>query len=197
MGHLTVREASLADASRILEIYTPYILETTYTFEYEVPSLTEFEQRLARIMERFPWLVCEEEGRIVAYAYAGTYMSRAAYDWCADLSIYVEQQKRGQGISLLLYRALFAVLKEMHIQNLYAVITEENQESVRFHEKLGFEIFAVYSKVGYKHGKWLDVIWMQAFLGEHSLPPEPVIWAPELPEGKVREMIRQSIEEHS
>lgn len=197
MNHFTVREASLADASHILEIYAPYVRETTFTFEYEVPSLSEFEKRMAGIMERFPYLVCEEDGRIIGYAYAGTYMSRAAYDWCADLSVYVDQEYRGRGAGTLLYRVLFAILKEMQIQNLYAVITGENQRSVQFHKGLGFETFAVYQNVGYKHGKWLDVLWMQMFLGEHALPPAKVIWAPELPSGRIEELIKQTLEEDS
>lgn len=197
MGHLTVREASLADASRILEIYAPYIRETTYTFEYEVPSLTEFEQRMKGIMKRYPYLVCEEQGRVIAYAYAGTYMSRAAYDWCADLSVYVAQEKRGGGAGTLLYRVLFAILKEMQIQNLYAVITGENQRSVQFHKGLGFETFAVYQNVGYKHGKWLNVCWMQKFLGEHEKSPERVVWAPELGRTRIQEIICSCIEECS
>lgn len=197
MSYFTVREASPEDASRILEIYAPYVRETTFTFEYEVPSLAEFEQRMAGIMERFPYLVCEDEGRVIAYAYAGTYMTRAAYDWCVDLSVYTDPEERGRGAGTMLYRALFSVLKEMHIQNLYAVITGENQQSVQFHRKLGFETFAVYSKVGYKHGKWLDVFWMQAFLGEHEQPPKKVVWAPDLPCGRVKELIRQALEEDS
>ncbi len=197
MSQLYIREASLKDASRIWEIYAPYIRETTYTFEYEVPTLAEFEKRMAGIMERFPWLVCEEEGEIIGYAYADTYGVRAAYDWCVDLSVYVDMKKRGKGAGALLYRALFAVLKEMHFQNLYAVITGENTGSVEFHEKLGFETFAVYPKAGYKFGKWLDVIWMQLFLGEHENPPQSVIWAKDLERGRISEVVRDYMERHT
>lgn len=176
MSELIIREASLKDASRILEIYKPYITDTTITFEYEVPSLSEFEARIQRIQERFPYLVCELDGEIVGYAYADTYMIRAAYDWCAELSVYVDRDRRGAGVGRALYEALFRLLKEMHIINLYAVITEENDKSVAFHKKLGFETFAVYKNSGYKHGKWLDVIWMELCLSEHKENPKPVVW---------------------
>lgn len=192
MSKLHIREASIKDASRILEIYAPYIRETTYSFEYKVPTLQEFEARMAGIMKRYPFLVCEEEGGIIGYAYADTYGIRAAYDWCADLSIYVDKNHRGKGIGARLYRKLFAILKEMHLQNLYAVITGENNVSVCFHEKLGFEIFAVYPKSGYKFGKWLDVIWMQICLGEHENPPKSVIWAPDLDPGQIETILRRA-----
>jgi len=192
MSKLHIREASLEDASRILEIYAPYIRETTYSFEYEVPTLKEFEVRMEGIMKRYPFLVCEEHGIIVGYAYADTYGIRTAYDWCADASIYVDKEHRKKGIGAYLYRNLFEILKEMHVQNVYAVITGENMNSVAFHEKMGFETFAVYPKSGYKFGKWLDVIWMQIFLGEHENLPQNVVWAPDLPQGKVDEVLQRN-----
>ena len=191
MSKFYIREASLKDASRILEIYAPYIQETTYSFEYEVPTLPEFEKRMAGIMEKYPWLVCEEDGEIIGYAYADMYAVRKAYEWCADLSVYVDREHRGSGAGALLYKILIAVLKEMHFQNLYAVITGENMGSVAFHEKMGFETFAVYPKSGYKFGKWLDVIWMQLFINGHENPPREIQWISELPEGTVAEIIRK------
>lgn len=193
MSQLHVREASLEDASRILEIYAPYIKETTITFEYEVPTVDAFEQRMKGVMKRYPWLVCEEDGVIVGYAYADTYGVRAAYDWCVDMSIYVDKSCRGKGVGGCLYQALLAILKEMHVLNLYSVITGENQNSIAFHKKQGFETFAVYKNSGYKFDRWLDVVWMVKTLGKHENPPKPVIWAPDLPEGCMEKVIRESL----
>lgn len=174
MSALTVREASLDDASRILEIYAPYITDTVISFEYEIPDIDAFRERMRGIMRRFPYLVCEEDGRVIGYAYAGTYMTRPAYDWCAEVSIYVDRERRGCGAGKLLYKSLFGILKERGFQNLYAVITAENKESIAFHKSLGFEPFAVFEKVGYKQGRWLDVAWLQLFLGDHKENPVPV-----------------------
>ncbi|MGI6000020.1 hypothetical protein B5E77_07510 [Lachnoclostridium sp. An131] len=180
MNDLIIREASPSDASRLLAIYRPYVTDTTITFEYEVPSLNEFTSRMEKIRKRYPYLVCEEDGQIIGYAYADTYMIRPAYDWCAEVSIYVDREKRGMGVGKKLYESLFARLREMHVLNLYAVITSENEKSLAFHEKLGFQNFAVFEKAGYKQGRWLDVTWMQLFLGEHKEHPEKVIWAEEM-----------------
>lgn len=177
MNDLIIREASVRDALRLLEIYTPYVTDTVITFEYEVPSLEEFTSRICKIQKRYPYLVCEEAGRVIGYAYADTYMIRPAYDWCAEISIYVDRDCRGRGAGRALYEALLKKLKEMHILNLYAVITSENEPSLNFHNNLGFETFAVFEKAGYKQGRWLDVTWMQLFLGDHKVPPESVSWA--------------------
>ena len=180
MNDLIIREASPSDASRLLAIYRPYVTDTTITFEYEVPSLNEFTSRMEKIRKRYPYLVCEEDGQIIGYAYADTYMIRPAYDWCAEVSIYVDREKRGMGVGKKPHESLFARLREMHVLNLYAVITSENEKSLAFHEKLGFQNFAVFEKAGYKQGRWLDVTWMQLFLGEHKEHPEKVIWAEEM-----------------
>lgn len=179
MNDLIIREACSEDASRLLAIYSPYVTDTVITFEYEIPSLEEFTSRIRKIQKRYPYLVCEEAGGIIGYAYADTYMIRPAYDWCAEISIYVDRECRGRGAGKALYEALFKRMRAMHVLNLYAVITSENGESLKFHEKLGFETFAVFKKAGYKQGRWLDVTWMQLFLGEHAIPPERVSWAEE------------------
>lgn len=177
MSAFTIREASEKDVPRLLEIYGPYVTDTVISFEYEVPSLEEFASRVRRIQEKYPYLVCEEDGRIIGYAYADTYMVRRAYDWCAEASVYIDRECRGRGAGKLLYQALFERLRAMHILNLYAVITSENEKSLAFHEKLGFQTFAVFEKAGYKQGRWLDVTWMQLFLGEHEEKPKSVRWA--------------------
>ena len=177
MNDLIIREASLADAPRLLEIYSPYVTDTVITFEYEVPSQEEFQSRIETIKRRYPYLVCEEQGRVIGYAYADTYMIRPAYDWCAEVSIYVDWDCRGRGAGRALYRELFERLKSMHVLNLYAVITSENEKSIGFHRRLGFEAFAVFERVGYKQGRWLDVTWMQKFLGEHRKDPLQVDFA--------------------
>ena len=106
MQDITIRNASLADAPRILEIYAWYVEHTVITFEYDVPSLEEFEGRMRRTMQKYPYLVIERDGRVEGYAYAGPFKERAAYDWCCELSIYLAQDARKCGMGRRLYAAM-------------------------------------------------------------------------------------------
>lgn len=122
MQNITVRNASLADAPRILEIYTWYVEHTVITFEYDVPSLEEFEGRMRRTMQKYPYLVIEKDGRIEGYAYAGPFVGRAAYDWACELTIYLDHNAQKCGMGRTLYEALASRLQAMGILNLYACI---------------------------------------------------------------------------
>ena len=165
-----LRVATQADLPAILEIYGPYVLNSTATFEYTVPKAEEFRERFHTVTDRFPWLVWEEEGRILGYAYASPPYSRAAYAWCAEPSIYLLPEARGRGIGRRLYLALEQLLKLQGFQLLYALITAENQDSLRFHQRLGYVFRAEFPDCGLKFGRWIGLIWMEKRLGSGEIP---------------------------
>ena len=172
-----LRIATEADIPEILEIYGPYILTTTASFEYTVPSREEFLQRFRTITAQFPWLVWEEEGRILGYAYASPPYTRAAYSWCAEPSVYLRPEARGKGIAAKLYDALEQILLLQGYQVLYALITSENAASLRFHEKCGYEVRAEFPDIGYKFGRWLGLFWLEKRLKSVEIPSKmPTSW---------------------
>ena len=156
-----IRIATEADVPSILNIYAPYVTDTTITFEYEVPPMEEFTDRFFRITADFPWLVWEENGQILGYAYACRPFERAAYSWCAEPSIYLAPEAQGKGIGRKLYAALEELLKMMGYRVLLALITGENTGSLRFHEKLGYRSVGELIACGYKFGRWLSVFWLE------------------------------------
>lgn len=175
MADITVRNATLADAPRILEIYAYYVEHTVITFEYTVPSLAEFEGRMRHTMEKYPYLVIEKDGRIEGYAYAGAFVGRAAYDWACELTIYLDHNAQKCGMGRMLYQALADRLKAMGILNLYACIGYPQVEdeyltrnSAQFHEHLGFVLCGTFRNCGYKFGRWYDMVWMEKIIGEHK-----------------------------
>ena len=180
---MTIRSATLGDAPRLLEIYAWYVERTAVSFEYETPSLEEFRGRMARTMERYPWLVVEEDGMVRGYAYAGVFKGRAAYDWACETTIYLDRDARGRGLGRALYGALETELKAMGILNLYACITWPEVEdetltlaSPRFHAHMGYGEVGRFRRCGYKFGRWYDMIWMGKDIGPHDPDPAPVRW---------------------
>lgn len=167
MSRVTVRFAEPErDAAAILRIYAPYIVETAVTFETEIPSEPEFEERVRGIAKQFPYLVVEIDGEIVGYAYAHRQAERAAYAWNAELSIYLAQAWRHKGLGMLLYALLIELLTMQGYVNLYAVITAENEASVAMHHKMGFREIGLHERTGFKFGCWHDVVWMARRTGE-------------------------------
>ena len=156
-----IRIATEADVLAILDIYAPYVTDTTVTFEYDVPTPDDFLERFRRITADFPWLVWEENGEILGYAYACRPFERAAYSWCAEPSIYLRPKAQGRGIGRKLYTALEELLQLQGYRILLALITGENDGSLRFHEKLGYCSAGELIGCGYKFGKWLSVFWME------------------------------------
>ena len=178
--NIKVRNAKLSDAPRILEIYTYYVENTVITFEYDVPSLEEFENRMIDIMKKYPYLVIERDGRIEGYAYAHPFVGRAAYDWASELTIYLDHNAKKCGLGRKLYEALAERLKAMGVLNLYACIgypkVEDeylNKNSAQFHEHLGFN-FAGFENCGYKFNLGGTMIWMEKIIGEHTDDQAPV-----------------------
>ena len=172
-----LRIATPADIPAMLEIYGPYVLSSTATFEYTVPSLEEFISRFDTITAQYPWLVWEEDGEILGYAYASAPYTRAAYAWCAEPSIYLNSQARGRGIGTKLYTALEEILKLQGYHVLYALVTEENTESISFHEKFSYKKQAFFPDCGWKFGRWLGVFWMEKRLNSVEIPTSfPTSW---------------------
>ena len=170
-----LRIATAADIPAMLEIYGPYVLTSTATFEYTVPGGEEFLDRFQSVTERFPWLVWEEEGRILGYAYASPPYARAAYAWCAEPSIYLHPEAMGRGIGTRLYEALEAILEKQGYHVLYALVTAENDRSIRFHKKLGYKIQAHFPDCGLKFGRWIGLFWMEKRLKTVEIPTNPPI----------------------
>ena len=173
MGQVKVRLATEADAAAILAVYAPYIRDTVITFEYEVPSVEEFAGRIREISGEYPYLLCEIDGEVAAYAYGHRHMARAAYQWNAELSVYVDRKRIHRGVGRALYGALLELLQLQNIQTVYGIVTSPNENSERLHAAMGFVRRACFPKMGYKFGKWLDVAWFEKNLGAHSDAVEP------------------------
>jgi L-amino acid N-acyltransferase YncA len=170
-----IRLATPADAEGILEIYVPHIKNTSFTFETKIPSTDEFAVRIQTYLQNWPWLVCESGNKITGYAYGAKYRERSGYQWCVESSVYIHDDYQRKGIAYTLYTALIKILKKQGYNNVYAVINLPNEKSVAFHEKMGFEYFAIYKNVGYKLGKWKNVGWWQLNINEYIPGPEPPI----------------------
>ena len=150
-------------------MYAPYVLESAVSFEETAPSA---EEMAARIAAAHLWLVAETEGRVVGFAYAGRHAARAAYRWAAEVSVYLDPSRQRRGIGRSLYVELIAALGEAGFCTLCAGITQPNKASNRLHESLGFAPIGTYERIGFKHGKWHDVMWMKLDLieGEGRVP---------------------------
>ena len=175
-----IRRATLEDAAAVAEIYRPYVESTVITFEVVPPTEDEMRSRMAGVLERLPWLVAEDAGRIVGYAYASPHRERAAYQWSVDTAVYLHQEAHRRGIGRLLYAALFPMLVGQGFVNAYAGITLPNEKSVGLHEAMGFLPVGIYKNVGFKAGQWLDVGWWHLPLQALPAAPQPPIAWPML-----------------
>ncbi|MCI6812143.1 MAG: N-acetyltransferase family protein [Lachnospiraceae bacterium] len=176
-----IRIAVKEDAKELLALYTPYVEQTAITFEYEAPTLDEFEKRIEQTLKKFPYLVAQQDGQLVGYAYAGPFRPRPAYDWAVETTIYIRQDQKKTGLGRELYQALENLLSKQHILNLYACIaypTVEDEyltrDSVHFHQRLGYRLVGEFYQCGYKFGRWYNMVWMEKHLGNHEANPSPV-----------------------
>ena len=168
---MTVREATAHDAAACAAIYAPFVTDTAISFE-DVPP-TEAAMA-ARIAGAILWLVLEDEGRVVGYAYAGRFMERAAYRWACEVSVYLERGRSGRGGGRALYAALLDALRDRGFLVAVAGMTLPNPASEGLHRALGFEPVGVWRRIGWKHGAWHDVSWVQRALGpDDDEPTEP------------------------
>jgi L-amino acid N-acyltransferase YncA len=170
---MNIRLANEKDADGILAIYTPYITNTSFTFETEVPAVKAFADRINSYLNNWPWLVCEMDGKIAGYAYGSRYRERTGYQWCVECSVYIHDDFQRRGIAKILYNALFEILKQQGYRNVYAVINLPNDKSVQLHESCGFKWFVTYENAGYKLGKWKNVGWWQLVVNDYSNEPAP------------------------
>ena len=189
MPSLHLRPAVPEDAGELLSIYRPYVEHTAVTFEYAVPTPAQFTQRVRDTLATHPYLVAEAEGTLLGYAYAAPFHPRAAYQWAAETTIYLRQDQRGRGLGRRLYGALEALLTAQNVLNCNACIALPQVEdetltlaSLRFHHRLGYTPAGQFHQCGYKFGRWYHMVWMEKFLGAHSLPPAPFLPFPPLGE---------------
>ncbi len=171
----SIRLAEKRDVPGILEIYTPFILETAVTFEETVPDEISFWERIQTIMDELPFLVCEIDGRIAGYAYASGYRSRASYRWTKEVSVYIHPDFHRKRVAQALYTSLNAMVRFQGIADLLAIITMPNEPSVAFHEQFGYQKCGEFSKVGYKLGQWQNVGWFELFLQDETEAPKDKI----------------------
>ena len=157
MGNIIIRPATLFDAEALMQIYNPYIRETTVTYEYEEITAGEFRRRMETVMTRYPYIVAEEKGEILGYAYGSPYHTRAAYQWDCDLSVYLRMDCRGKGIGRILFAKLLDILTKQGFVNAYSFIDSPNPMSEAIHKKFGFTEIGCLQKSGYKFGRWLDM----------------------------------------
>jgi L-amino acid N-acyltransferase YncA len=167
-----VRDAVEQDAGACAAIYAPYVTDTAITFEYEPPSASDMAARIAAAQRTHAWLVLEDDGRVVGYAYGTRHKERAAYAWACEVSVYLELGLRRSGGGRALYEALLARLGERGFRTAVAGMTLPNEASVGLHRALDFEPIGTYRRMGWKHGAWHDVAWAQRALGRDGVSPD-------------------------
>lgn len=180
---IIIRIAQEQDAKELLDIYSYYVKNTAITFEYEVPSLEEFEGRIRKTLVNYPYFVAEVDGKIAGYIYAGRFSERAAYDWSAATSIYIDKDAHRLGIGRMLYEKLEKTLAAQNVTNVYAGIAdplEDNdpyltRNSEHFHAAIGYKTVARHNKCGSKFGKWYNLIFMEKIIAEHRCPPKAFV----------------------
>lgn len=189
MTDIKMRMARETDAAEILGIYAPYVKETAITFEYEIPRLNEFKNRIRDISAYYPYLVCIIDGKIIGYAYTHRQKERAAYQWNAELSVYIDNSYLHCGIGKALYSALIEISKLQNICNIYGGVTSINNNSEKLHEYFGFKKLGVYHNTGYKFGKWHDVMWFEKSICKYESEPKPLVSIKEIDERLLHEIM--------
>lgn len=168
MDKLTIELITSADIEDALKIYAPYIEETAISFEYVVPSLAEFTERVNAVTAQYPWLVAKQDGKVIGYAYGMTHRSRTAYQWSVEVAIYMAKDYRGKGVGKQLYEQLFKLLAQQGYRTAFAGMTMPNERSEALHLSCGFEEIGVFKNIGFKNKEWHSVKWFQKQLREYS-----------------------------
>ena len=171
---MTVRDATPADAAACRDVYAPYVTGTAVSFETEPPTAEEMARRIRAAQQEHAWVVLEEDGRVVGYAYAAPVKARAAYQWSCEVSVYLELGRRRSGGGRALYAALFDRLAARGYRTAIAGMTLPNEASEGLHRALGFEPIGTQRRIGWKHGAWRDVAWAQRPLTDDDGPPAPL-----------------------
>lgn len=174
---MLIRAANSAgDAEAIAAIYAPFVNDSIISFEDVAPTPAELAQRIDRLTKTHAWLVAEDAGEILGYAYACPHRERAAYRWTTEVTVYVDPRHQRRGAGRALYRALLETLADQGYRVALAVIALPNEASVGLHEACGFTLVGVYRQIGFKLGSWWDVGWWQLELADSDRdgpPPEP------------------------
>lgn len=170
---MKIRYVEEKDAKELVNIYKPYVEDTAISFEYTTPSVEEFKNRIKTTLEKYPYILVEDDGEILGYAYASAFKSRIAYKKSVETSIYVKKTNRSNGIGRMLYEKMEELLKQQGIVNMCACITKGEEDdpksdpaSRKFHEKMGFKLVGEFKHIGYKFDKWYGIVWMQKLIGE-------------------------------
>ena len=171
---IRLRFASCNDAGKLLDIYSKYI-DTPITFEYTLPSTEEFRERISNIISFYPYIVCEKDDEPIGYAYAHRHMERVAYQWNAELSVYIKKNFTSKGLGKILYSALMEILKLQGIRTVYGCVTVPNEKSEALHTGLGFRQIGIYLNAGYKNGEWRDVRWYEKQIGDYNQKPLSIV----------------------
>lgn len=190
-----LRLATAADAAALLKIYAPFVESEDRTlsdvsFEYEVPSEAEFASRIADISANYPYIVCEHEGELIGYVYAHPYIQRAAYQWGAEVTIYLAPEGQGIGLGRVLYGVLEKLLRLQGVLVTYACVTKSNEHSVKMHEAFGYKIIGTFDNTGFKHGHWLDMVWLEKRLAELPAQPAPIKSIKEIAQAEIEKILR-------
>ncbi len=172
---ISIEKVTEKDTEALLAIYNWYVRETAVSFEYETPSAEEFAERIRNISADYPYLKAVEDGRILGYAYAHSFIARKAYDWSVEVTIYLDKDCRKRGVGPILYSALERSLMDMGVLNMNACIAVPDgkdehltMDSPKFHEKMGFRMVGTFTDSGYKFDTWYDMIWMEKIIGVHG-----------------------------
>lgn len=166
----TIRPATADDASSIARIYAPFVTDKATSFEAVAPTAEQIVVLLTTLEPKYPWLVFDEDEVVRGYADAGPHSARHAYQWSVNVSVYLDPSVHRRGIGRTLYLALFDLLKRQGYVNAYAGITVPNQASEGLHAAFGFEPVGIYRGVGFKLGRWHDVIWLHLRLRDDAVP---------------------------
>ena len=195
MSKVKIRLATPKDGEALLNIYKWYIENTAITFETEVPSAEAFGKRIENTLSCFPWLVCEIDDVVAGYAYASKHRERAAYQWSADLSIYVDAKYHRRHIAKALYKVLEEALRLQGYYTVFAGVTSPNPKSEAFHLAYGFDTIGVFENVGYKLGQWRGVKWFKYTLADYEKEPTAPKAFPEVKDAEIFEKILRAAEE--
>ena len=178
---MTIEKVTIDDAEELLAIYAPYVRDTAVSFEYVVPSVEDFADRILQISAKYPYIKAVEDGKIIGYAYANTFKGRKAYDWSVETTVYVRKDAKRNGTGRRLYKCLEQSLRKMGVLNMNACIASAKVEdefltndSMYFHSRMGFTEVGRFHNSGYKFGRWYDMIWMEKLIGSHDAHPGEV-----------------------
>ena len=187
---MTFRLAAAADSGAIRRIYGQYI-ETPITFETALPGEAAFALRMQEIRQGWPCVVCGDGAGVAGYAYAHPFRQRAAYQWGAELSVYVDRARTGRGLGRRLYVLLMDLLRLQGVRTAYGCVTVPNPASEGLHAALGFRRAGVFRSAGFKAGAWHDVAWFEKAIAPYDPSPAPVRPIREVPAGAAAEILER------